>query len=396
MSIRFTCNTCGKAFSVTDDLAGQRGKCKGCGSAIVIPGGTAQPAPLYVAPAPSPPDPKPAMDQTLKRLLIGGIVAIVLFLVGIISLMMTRSPSRPGVNASGTPGSVAPVAVASVPVFPTRPPPRRASGGVDVYQMTITGTGPALPMQVRLYLPAGRHDPQSLPCVFIAPAGTRLLHGSALDDGDTPEHLPYARAGFAVLAYELSGDVPNSHNANLKVRDLANPVRKFMDADGGLDNARVAIQLVLTTVPEVDPKQLFTAGHSSAATMALNLAAADQRIVAVAAYAPACDVEARWSANLTALNRMDPGATDFAAQVSPIKHVNQIACPVLLFHADDDTNVLTSDNQAYADALQAAGKSVEFSRVETGGHYQSMIDHGIPAGIFFFRTHGAHPLAPIR
>ena len=35
--ITFSCETCGKSFTVADELAGRKAKCKACGSAIVVP-----------------------------------------------------------------------------------------------------------------------------------------------------------------------------------------------------------------------------------------------------------------------------------------------------------------------------------------------------------------------
>jgi hypothetical protein len=34
----------------------------------------------------------------------------------------------------------------------------------------------------------------------IAHAGALLYHGITLAEGDRPEHLPYVRAGFAIIA----------------------------------------------------------------------------------------------------------------------------------------------------------------------------------------------------
>ncbi len=39
--ISFNCNQCGKAFTVGDNLAGRKAKCKACGAAIVVPSATA-------------------------------------------------------------------------------------------------------------------------------------------------------------------------------------------------------------------------------------------------------------------------------------------------------------------------------------------------------------------
>jgi len=45
---------------------------------------------------------------------------------------------------------------------------------------------------------------------------------------------------------------------------------------------------------------------------------------------------------------------------SPLRHVERIQAPVLLVHGDLDANVAFRHSQKMADALQAAGKDVEF------------------------------------
>src|ERR1700744_320422 len=46
MSISFSCDSCGKSFTVDDKFAGKKGKCKQCGATMQIPNGaTPQPAP---------------------------------------------------------------------------------------------------------------------------------------------------------------------------------------------------------------------------------------------------------------------------------------------------------------------------------------------------------------
>ncbi|HEX5245356.1 MAG TPA: prolyl oligopeptidase family serine peptidase, partial [Tepidisphaeraceae bacterium] len=146
---------------------------------------------------------------------------------------------------------------------------------------------------------------------------------------------------------------------------------------------------VLSKVPQVDPNRLYAAGHSSAGTMALDLAAADSRIRAVAAYAPATDVVAYWGNHLDDLNRAVPGSAALASRVSPIKHVSQFNCPVFIFHAADDRTVPTGEVQRFVDEMESAGKTIEFRRAPSGGHYNSMIREGIPQGISFFLQNGA-------
>ncbi|EMI21396.1 hypothetical protein RMSM_01638, partial [Rhodopirellula maiorica SM1] len=53
-------------------------------------------------------------------------------------------------------------------------------------------------MTMRVYIPAGTHTNQSLPCVLVAPAGTPLIHGVNIDPNLSyyDETLPYAEAGM--------------------------------------------------------------------------------------------------------------------------------------------------------------------------------------------------------
>lgn len=67
--IHVTCAACGKAFSARDGLAGQRGKCPGCGAVLVVPGSPA-PAAGGSAAANAPaatPDSPPAAPRLAAR-----------------------------------------------------------------------------------------------------------------------------------------------------------------------------------------------------------------------------------------------------------------------------------------------------------------------------------------
>ena len=141
-----------------------------------------------------------------------------------------------------------------------------------------------------LYLPDGDHAPKSLPCILIAGAGSNLITGMSLGDGDRAEHLPYVRAGFAVLAYELDGMLPEPKPTDDAA--FAPYIRSFVDAEAGLVNMRVAVEFATTRVPSIDPDRLFAVGHSSAATLALLVAENEPRIAACVAFAPVVDIKA--------------------------------------------------------------------------------------------------------
>jgi len=310
-------------------------------------------------------------------------------LIGCLFAPLVGAQAQNSTNVS-TPTPPA-VASATTPDFPALPGPRTPLPYLSFYNVQLDGSGPGRPMELDIYLPAGHHDAKTLPCIFIAPAGNGN-HGGKIEDGDRPEHLPYVKAGFAVVAYELSGTPDDPHKQSYTYGEMKRPVGDFVQADGGVLNGQNAIDYVLKMVPEIDPAQLFACGHSSAASIALNLARADKRIRACCAYAPQPDYQ-KWLGD-PKWDTFVPGYTAFLAKESPLLHVADFNCPVYLFHADDDSAVPLANEQAFADAMKAAGKQITFERVPTGDHYQSMIDQGIPGGIKFMESLGAKPIPP--
>ena len=68
----------------------------------------------------------------------------------------------------------------------------------------------------------------------------------------------------------------------------------------------------------------------------------------------------------------DPGpAHDELTAVSPARHANAIQIPVLLIHGNEDGVVPIRQSELMRDALQAAGKHVEFVRMEQEAHLWS-------------------------
>src|SRR5262245_43535413 len=75
--------------------------------------------------------------------------------------------------------------------------------GITMHEVTLRSRNGS--SRIWIYLP---EEPtgRKLPCVLIAPAGSRLFHGMSLGQGSVAEHLPYVRAGFVVVAYDIDGD----------------------------------------------------------------------------------------------------------------------------------------------------------------------------------------------
>lgn len=221
-------------------------------------------------------------------------------------------------------------------------------------------------------LPAG-----SLPCVLIGPAGSRLFHGMALGDGDRDEHLPYVKAGFAVVAFEIYSPL-NESPTDEEVKQAA---RQFLSGDGGLFDVRIAFDYAKKRVPGVNPDKIFIAGHSSAATLALQAIATEKDLAGCIAYAPCTDLEKYFNDGLPELEQVAPGFAAFAKRSSPINFAANIRKPLFLFHAEDDTTIDRAQIDKFLANSPNGKGTLQFVSVKSGGHYDSMIHEGIPAGI---------------
>ncbi|MCA9112968.1 MAG: alpha/beta fold hydrolase, partial [Planctomycetaceae bacterium] len=233
----------------------------------------------------------------------------------------------------------------------------------------------------RVYLPEGKYTAHSLPCVLVPPAGSPLMTGLPIyDEMQSPEHLPYVRAGYAVITFSLDGPVGDLDTASEERLSFA--YQQFKDAFAGLVNAHAAFRFARRKVKVIDPDQIYIAGHSSAATLALLYAAHEPELAGCIAYAPAVDVETQLAPLLTQLNPASfPGLKEFSRRSSPKTHASRIQCPVFVYHATGDTVTPFSATQAYCDDLKRQGKDVTFLKGTGDDHYQTMIDEGIPAGL---------------
>ncbi|WP_309714279.1 prolyl oligopeptidase family serine peptidase [Armatimonas sp.] len=292
----------------------------------------------------------------------GGILALAL--AASFPFQKLRKPTIPGSNPPLTADQLPPK-----PVLVERSP--------GVFFGEVHPTGPAGEQRsLGIYLPKSGMNKENLPCVVIAPAGTRLFHGMDLGEGDIAEHLPYVKAGYVVVAYSLDGVLSESDAT--KNRAVQGAQAAFIASNGGVNNAKTAITYALNRL-RVDPKRIVVAGHSSAATLALQVAAADPRVTACIAYAPCTDLEARLGDGLPLLEALNPGAKPFYKSMSPKNTVAKLHCPVFLFHARDDSNVPFAESESFAQTLKQAGGKVTFVAADSGDHYDSMIQQGIPA-----------------
>jgi dienelactone hydrolase len=238
--------------------------------------------------------------------------------------------------------------------------------------------------RVRLLLPPGEHSAASLPCVFVAPAGSNLLTGVAFDRDEHLDYIPLLARGMAVCLYSLDGTVRDQFANNDLLVGMA--AGHYADADGGLKNLADAIDTVLASAPMVDAKRLATAGHSSAGTIAVAAVGREPRIVAAAAFAPAIDLPARFKDEIEALSGP---LTRMVYRLSP-SELPSLNGPVFIRHCRDDDNTPLAHAEAFA---AKHGSKVTLDVQPTGGHVGAFTA-GTAAGFDFLAKHfDAKPVA---
>lgn len=411
MPISVTCDECFRDYSVPDRFAGRKVKCKGCGATMSVPDGVevadedvfdeAVPTTPIVG---HPPGRRPAKPGHATKPADGNLFRSVGFwiaavaggvMIGIVvccgaGVLWLRSAIDAGpveIYANqpdhGDPTQPFPIAQIPLPQFPDLGTPKSIPGSevqtfdVDLRSIPANDGFAGAQMTMRVYLPPGEHEPQSLPCVLVAPAGTDLLSGTSLDGGEYhDETLPYAEAGIAVVHYSLDGDVFDAGGESTAYL-------QFRAACAGVVNTRNALEFALGKLPMVDPARIYTAGHSSAGTLALLAAEHEPRLAGAIAYMPATDVEERLREFVSAplMDAAFPLSEAFVVQSSPATHVAALAHPVFLFHAKGDLNVPFADSERFVEQLKAHGTDVTFVSVPGGNHYTPMITDGIPRAV---------------
>ena len=420
-----TCSKCSQKLNVTVKDSPSRVRCPTCQTILKIPGGSQSVSnggdfnnPWESTRNGSPPSYQtPAITKRNRRRLpvwawvVGGWLVVMLLLCGGTAIYIAAKVSSGGSrfasgDTSGYFGNSSsmlnrPINVATTKVDPVLISSFPSLGvaeqtfpsGVKSYFVQLMGDGkPGHDMKMRVYIPPGNHEPRSLRCVLVAPAGTPMFYGAKIEPHDTrnqdyhDETLPYAEAGLCVINYSLDGAVEDyvlqADEATMMTR-LKMQYPKFRDAGGGVINGRIALEYAIAKLPMVNPAKISSAGHSSAATISLLLAASEPKLHKSIAYAAVYDVEKRMADMLddTTYTRLFPGLAKFFHETSPKNKISDIQCRVMIFHSADDDNVPIADAREYIQSLQQAGKRLHPVIVQSGGHYRSMVAEGIPEAI---------------
>lgn len=402
MPLRVVCPSCAQQYQVSETAAGRKLRCKKCDTAISVPGAAAEgsaamPRGLPPARRPKTTPAKKSKDRgaqqnwwktlrSLRLYIAGGVVILAL-----IAKFMERRQEVPAAVGVPEPVDVSAVPFPEFPELGTGHPVGR--NGVTMHTVSLKPRPGETPfpgsnMSLRIYLPPGTPDRGSLACVLVPPAGSILITGNNIDAASYhDETLPYAEAGAVAITFSLDGPIDIERAT---VQQVLEGYQQFRAAAAGMVNVRNALEFALRRLPEVDQARVIVAGHSSAGTLALLAAAQEPRLAACVAYAPEVDVEQHVREMLRELAdlRRFPGLNEFARETSPQTVAAQITPPVFLFHARDDSNTSFQKTEAFAAKLTELGKPVTLLGVETGEHYDSMIQQGIPAAIDWLRQQG--------
>jgi hypothetical protein len=420
------CPHCGKSFAVRPESVGRRATCRNCQTPFTIAidppplDDLADAPPVFASSGSTPPPPLPPTfrsdddassaspafrvqslweGKTILSKVILGVVTLVLFAV-VAWLKWDRIERRdaaahrlgeaiahrndPPPDAP-SPAPVRQAPPAPAPEAPEPPAPTMSFADRDGHRVgTATVARGNRRTEVDLHLPPGTHANASLPCVFVAPAGSDLISGVAFGEDERDDCLPLLERGIAVCFYSLTGTPPTDR----ELTDLHRAVflQQYIRADGGMKNLHDAIDTVLASAAAVDPERLATAGHSSAGTIALVADAREPRIVAAAALAPVIDLPKH--VGQAFIDAVDVDTTRFIFRNSPSEHAT-LNGPAFIYHSPQD------DVAPFADAETYAGKHgsrVTLQRGE-GDHYDAL-EHGLePAFAFLARTLDAKPIA---
>jgi dipeptidyl aminopeptidase/acylaminoacyl peptidase len=194
-----------------------------------------------------------------------------------------------------------------------------------------------------------------------------LLHGGfAFGIGHWEKSRPFRDAGFVVMMPVLRGENGQAGSFSLFYHEV---------------NDVLATVEVLATMPDVDPRNLFVAGHSVGGTLAMLAAMASPRFRAAVSLSGSPDL----SSYLRVSHATAPFDTSDDREIrlrSPVAYATSFKCPVRLFCGDEEFWVQSSTLRT---AMLAKAVGIDVEAVEVPGDHFSSMPEAIRRSIEFFR-----------
>jgi dienelactone hydrolase len=219
-----------------------------------------------------------------------------------------------------------------------------------------------------VFLPTKSAKPK-LPCVFVAPSATAPLYGQTIDEETVVywHYVNYARAGYAVIAYDIDGYIDQIDRINETTlvtqpdKLVIDSLKAYKASDAGVLNAKLAIDYAVARIPQIDPDAMYTVGAGAGGTTSLMVAATDQRIKAAIAYSPTTDVSKQYSSLVETISKAVPGYKDFIDRSSPHRNIEKMNKPIFIFHDDRSTKTSLEDTTNFVELVKKKNPSISLS-----------------------------------
>jgi hypothetical protein len=223
-----------------------------------------------------------------------------------------------------------------------------------------------------------------IPCIFIAPSGTTPLYGQKLMPLSGGEYRHYVKAGYAVITHDVDGAIEDMSKIN-EVPILTNPekvtiarLKAYKAADGGVLNAKLAIDYALAKIPQIDPQAIYTAGSGSGGTIALMTAVADKRVKGAIAFTPVTDIPKKFPSLIDNIAKAVPGYLEAIERFSPYQNAAKITKPLFIFQDDGSTVNLSADTNSFIESVSKSNPAVTFFHATVVQNFQYNIP---PSGV---------------
>src|SRR6478609_117506 len=130
---------------------------------------------------------------TMALIFFGGSAVLLVLVCAGAAVILPRAPEA-------SPAASQPFTFDDVPVpkFPEPVATTEIARGVWKREISLGDEGgyystPGHGGKLVVFVPLGKLRPKSIPCVLITGAGSNLLSGMSLGDGDSPEQIPYVK-----------------------------------------------------------------------------------------------------------------------------------------------------------------------------------------------------------
>ena len=159
-----------------------------------------------------------------------------------------------------------------------------------------------------------------------------------------------------------------------------------MERDAGISDGKAAIDWAMRKIPGIDRDRLISVGHSSAGTIALQLAQHDRRIDYCVAFMPVTETRGFQDDDFAErLEEGAPGFEEFNEKWSPMENTKKLRCRTFLFSSRDDDYY--DDFKDFVEKLEESSNKVTVQTVRRGGHYEPMLEKGIPAALAWLKKY---------